>query len=139
MLWREFNGRGGSPWRGANRLFRELGRMATTPRFPAMNVWSGDERVLVTAELPGITAEDINISVTGDTLALTGTRQRPEVEEGNTYHRQECGYGRFSRSLQLPFRIDANGVEATFRKGVLSITLPRAEEDKPKKINVNGS
>jgi len=113
--------------------------MATTPRFPAMNVWSGDERVMVTAELPGITPEDINIAVTGDTLTLTGKRQRPEVAEGNNYHRQECGYGEFSRSLQLPFRIDANGVEATFRKGVLSITLPRAEEDKPKRIQVNGS
>jgi HSP20 family protein len=113
--------------------------MATTPRFPAMNVWSGDERVMVTAELPGVTAEDINISVTGDTLTLTGERRRPEVGDGEAYHRQERGYGEFSRSLQLPFRIDANGVEATFRKGVLSITLPRAEEDKPKKIHVNGS
>jgi HSP20 family protein len=94
---------------------------------------------MVTAELPGVTVEDINISVTGDTLTLTGTRQRAEMAEGNTYHRQERGYGQFSRSLQLPFRIDANGVEATFRNGVLSITLPRAEEDKPKKINVNAS
>jgi HSP20 family protein len=139
MLWREFNGRGSAPWRGANRLFRDLERAAIAPRFPAMNVWSGDERVMVTAELPGISPEEITISVTGDTLTLSGTRQRPEVGEGNSYHRQETGYGHFSRSLQLPFRIDGNGVEATFRKGVLSITLPRAEEDKPKKIDVRVS
>ena len=93
---------------------------------------------MVTAELPGVSPDEINIAITGDTLTLSGSRQRPETES-NTYHRQERGYGPFSRSLQLPFRIDANQVEATFRKGVLSITLPRAEEDKPKKINVNAS
>lgn len=139
MLWQMFNGRGSSPWRRANRLVWELGRVATTPRYPAMNVWSGDEQVMVTAELPGITSEDIDISVTSDTLTLRGKRQRPDVGEGIKYHRQERGFGEFSRSLQLPFRIDANGVEATFRNGVLSVTLPRAEEDKPKRILVNGS
>ncbi|NJN44441.1 MAG: Hsp20/alpha crystallin family protein, partial [Anaerolineae bacterium] len=57
-------------------------------------------------------------------------------EEEVRYHRQERGYGKFTRSLELPFRVDANGIEATFAHGVLHITLPRAEEDKPKKIAV---
>jgi len=52
------------------------------------------------------------------------------------YHRQERGYGKFTRSLELPFRVDAKNVEATFNNGVLTITMPRAEEDKPKKISV---
>lgn len=140
MLWRDIsNGRGRSPWRDANRLFRGLSRPASVTTFPAMNVWAGEDSALVTAELPGVAPDEINIAITGDTLTLSGSRQRPEADAGNSYHRQERGYGPFSRSLQLPFRIDANQVEATFRKGVLSITLPRAEEDKPKKINVNAS
>jgi HSP20 family protein len=103
--------------------------------YPAMNVWTNEDGAVVTAELPGVDPEDIDISVVNDTLTLTGTRQPKEVE-GATYHRRERGQGRFTRSFQLPFRIEGEEVEASFERGVLHIHLPRAQEDKPKKITV---
>src|SRR5687768_11931473 len=99
MLWRDIsNGRGRFPWRDANRLLRGVGRLATATGFPAMNVWAGEENAVVTAELPGVSPEEINIAITGDTVTLSGSRQRPEAEAANSYHRQERGYGPFSRS-----------------------------------------
>jgi HSP20 family protein len=101
-----------------------------------MNVWTNEEGGVVTAELPGVDREDIDISVQDDTLTLRGTRKRDEPEEGGTYHRRERGTGAFARTVQLPFRVEAGEVEATFESGVLNITLPRAEEDRPKRIAV---
>ena len=111
-------------------------RMRSAPSFPAMNVWTNEEDMIITAELPGVSVEDIDISVIGETLTLTGERKPDLIEEEVRYHRQERGYGKFTRSLELPFRVDANEVEASFDKGVLHITLPRSEADKPKKIAV---
>jgi HSP20 family protein len=123
--------------REMNRLFeRNSPRLRSAPNFPAMNVWTNEDGVLITAEIPGVSVEDIDISVIGETLTLSGERKPDLVEEDVRYHRQERGYGKFTRSLELPFRVDANAVEATFENGVLHITLPRAEVDKPKKISV---
>lgn len=124
--------------REMNRLFERsyFPRLRTAPSFPAMNVWTNDEGLIITAELPGVSPEDINVSVVGETLTLTGERKPDLVEEDVRYHRQERGYGKFTRSLELPFRVDAEHVEATFVNGVLHINLPRAEADKPKKIAV---
>jgi HSP20 family protein len=74
--------------------------------------------------------------VVGDTLTLSGTRRPDELQEGERYHRRERTSGHFSRTFQLPFRIEDKQVEAVFEKGVLHISLPRAEADKPKKIAV---
>jgi HSP20 family protein len=79
---------------------------------------------------------DIEISVRDDTLTLRGSRKAVELEEGTTYHRRERGSGAFARTVELPFRVEGGKVEATFEKGVLKISLPRAEEDKPKKITI---
>jgi len=95
-----------------------------------MNVWANQDGAIVTAELPGINPEDIDISVQDDTLVLRGSRTPEEVQEGVTYHRQERGSGSFTRSLQLPFQVEQNQVEASYARGILSITLPRAEADK---------
>ena len=134
-----------STWREMERLRREMDRLLTdwptrsgrsvAPGYPAMNLWTNEDGVIVTAELPGIDPKDIDISVVNDTLTVSGNRQ-PEQVEGATYHRRERGQGRFTRSLQLPFLVDADKVDATFEKGVLHISLPRAEADKPKKIAV---
>ena len=88
-----------SPWREmdrvrrqANRLFTDwstLARRTVAPGYPAMNVWTDQDRAIVTAELPGVNLQDIEISVEDDTLTLRGDRQRAELEEGVTYHRQE--------------------------------------------------
>jgi HSP20 family protein len=104
-----------------NRLFAttaaNLGQRAA-PGYPAMNVWTHEDGAAVTAELPGVNTEDIDISVVGDTLTLTGSRQPDELKEDETYHRRERGYGRFTRAFQLPFQVEADKVEAIF--GIVS-------------------
>jgi HSP20 family protein len=101
-----------------------------------MNVWANEEGLVVTAELPGIDSETLDISVVNNTLTLKGNRAPENLGEGEVYHRREREYGNFARAFQLPFDIEANAVEAVYDKGVLQITLPRAEADKPKKITV---
>ncbi len=135
-----------SPWQEMERLRREMNRLlANAPArpewraatgYPTMNVWTNVDGAIVTAELPGVNPEDIDISVLGDTLTVTGSRQPEELQEGETYHRQERAYGKFSRSFQLPFQVAPDKVEATLERGILRIALPRAEEDKPRKIAV---
>lgn len=138
-----------SPWREMDRLQREMNRLfedyyptnrvRRAPSYPALNVWSNEEGLMVTAEVPGIRSEDIEINVVGDTLTLSGARKADDLTENGRYHRQERGYSSFNRALQLPFPVDVAKVEATFRNGVLNIRLPRAEELKPRKIQVKGS
>ncbi|HEX6387199.1 MAG TPA: Hsp20/alpha crystallin family protein [Anaerolineae bacterium] len=145
MLWRNIGDGNRSLWREMDRLRREMDRVlqSTTrlsaPGFPALNVWTNADGVVVTAEIPGITPDDLDISITGDTLTLTGARRPEETGENVRYHRRERGFGRFTRSLQLPYRVEASQVSATFDKGVLRIDLPRAEADKPKKIQVKAA
>ena len=138
-----------SPWQEMERLQREMNHLfsdsfslaggRTGPNYPAMNVWTNEESAVITAELPGISPEDIDISVVGDMLTLSGERKLEELEEGDKYHRRERGYGKFSRTFQLPFKVEAEKVEAIFERGVLHLSLPRAESDKPKKITVKSA
>lgn len=149
MLRRPFRYGFMSPWREMERLQREMNRLFSdtysvagrrmAPSFPAMNVWTNDEGAVITAELPGLNPDDIDVSVVGDTLTLSGNRRPDELEAGEKYHRRERGYGRFTRTFQLPFQVEANNVEATFKNGVLHLSLPRAEVDKPKKIAVKAA
>jgi HSP20 family protein len=118
-----------------DRVFSDYGQTAA-PEVPPVNAWIGEADAVVTAELPGMDPGAIEISVVGDTLTLSGLREAASLKEGETYHRQERGFGRFSRSLQLPFHVDADKVDATYEKGILAITLPRSEAEKPKKISV---
>jgi HSP20 family protein len=128
------------------RLQREMNRLlsgtsrwpgqSAAPGFPTMNVWTDQDGAVVTAELPGVNPEDIDISVQDDTLTLRGNRAPDEVQEGGTYHRRERRSGSFTRSFQLPFQVASDQVDASYAKGILSITLPRAEADKPKKIAI---
>ena len=138
-----------SPWREMHRLRRDMNRLLADSAgdlgqggarsYPAMNAWTNENEAIVTAELPGINPEDIDISVVGDTLTVTGDRQPDELENGKTYHRRERRYGRFARSFRLPFDIEVDKVDAIFENGVLQISLPRAEADKPRKITVQAS
>lgn len=137
-----------SVWREMDRLQREMNRLfadyslnqrRVAPSYPALNAWSNENGMMVTAEVPGVNSEDIDISVIGETLTLTGTRRPDDGGESVRYHRQERGYGKFTRTLQLPFPVNVDGVEATFKNGVLTINLPRAEEDKPRKISVRSA
>jgi HSP20 family protein len=128
--------------REMNALFDQVDRgprLGLATGYPAMNIWANADGVIVTAELPGIDLEDLEISVHNNTLTLRGQRSQEEVGEDVTYHRRERGTGQFQRTFQLPYEVEANAVEATYTNGVLQITLPRAEADKPKKIEVRAS
>ena len=108
---------------------------AAVRAFPAVNVWDEGEQVFAEAELPGLKTEDVEISVTGDELTLRG--RRPEAApDGASFHRRERGAGEFSRTLRLPYDVDAEGVEAILRDGVLSIKMPKAASARPRKIKV---
>lgn len=124
-----------------NRFQRDLNRLwsgmlnVSPPAFPALNVWVNQDNVVVTAELPGLSADDLDISIVNDTVTLGGKRVIPAGDNIN-YHRRERNEGPFSRTLQFPFRIDSDNVQALFLNGVLQLTLPKAEADKPKKIAI---
>ncbi len=134
-------------WQEMDRLQREMDRLFRansanrlgTGGYPAMNIWSNEDSAVITTELPGINLDDVDISVVGDTLTLSGRRMPEELSEGARYHRQERGFGKFTRSIKLPYTVDGDKVEATYNRGVLSITLPRAESDKPRKIQVRSA
>jgi HSP20 family protein len=119
-----------------NRLFSSAGQR-TQQDYPAVNIWENMESAVVTAELPGIDPEKIDIEVTGDILTLSGTSPVNALKEGETYLRQERVQGNFKRKLQLSFPIDPKKVKAQYEKGILSIKLPRLEESLPKKIKIN--
>lgn len=107
--------------------------------FPAINVWQGDEAVAITAELAGIEPADIDISVKDNVLTLSGERKAPEVPEDARWHRNERGYGKFTRAIRLPFAATDDKVEARMTNGVLHIVVGRPEEDKPKKIEIKAA
>jgi HSP20 family protein len=142
-MYRRFSARP-THWSEVERLQRDMNRFLESwserkqpaPAFPAMNIWTGADHAVITAELPGLAVDDINISVAGETLTLSGERKPEEQGEGTRYHRRERGFGKFNRTIELPFRVDPEKVDAQFMRGVLEIQLPRAESDKPKKITV---
>lgn len=132
-------------WQEMERLQREMNRMFRlsdgvrlhpAPSFPAMNIWANEEGQIITAEIPGVEPDELEVAVTGDVLTLSGCRKPEEIGDEKTFHRRERGCGNFKRSIQLPYPVQGDKIEATFRNGVLKITLPRAEQDKPRKITV---
>jgi HSP20 family protein len=125
-------------WDEMNRLFGAPERTpaAAPPDFPALNLWEDDDFFFVEAELPGLTLEQIEVTVAeGDQLTVAGERT-PPAPEGCIWHRQECGYGRFARTVTLPAVVDADRVEARYEGGVLTLTLPKSELAKPKRVPV---
>ena len=127
--------------REVNRLFESTnrGQVFKIPSYPAVNIWANEDGQIISAEMPGVHPEDIDIDVTGDALSISGVRKTNEVNKEARYHRRERNYGSFSRTIQLPFMVDTNKVEASFKNGVLLINLPRAEADKPRRIVVKAS
>jgi len=104
---------------------------------PSMDVAEIDENIVVTAELPGVKQEDVDVSVTNDILTLKGEKkEEKEVKEKN-YHRIERSYGSFQRSVRLPAAVQADKAKAVYKDGVLNITIPKVEEAKPKQIKIN--
>jgi HSP20 family protein len=126
-----------------NRLF-ELGLPSrSTEAFgnwsPALDAYEDKDKYTVCVELPGLKKEDISVTVDNGVLTIAGERKsEKEVDEG-TLHRSERFYGRFSRSVSLPTAVKSAGVSATYRDGILKVEIPKAEEAKPKNIEVKVS
>jgi|SRR5579875_91140 HSP20 family protein len=121
-----------------NRLFDRWGNGGVfgTSSFPSLNVWEAGEQVHVEAELPGLDLKDVEIYVSGgNQLTIKGERKAPSPEKG-VWHRQERTFGPFSRSLTLPFPVDADKVDARLENGVLHIRLTKHESARPRKIPV---
>lgn len=115
--------------------------------FPAVNVRESGEAVTIEAELPGLDAGDVEISVTGDELVLKGSRPgdqpagngEAESQPQVTWHRRERGSGTFERRIELPVAVDAAGVEARLVDGVLTVTCPKAPEAQPRRVAVRSA
>jgi HSP20 family protein len=103
---------------------------------PALDLYQNNDDVMAVVELPGMRKEDIEISLHDGTLTIAGER-KSESSNGEKAERSERYIGKFRRSITLPARVDANKVSATYRDGILTVTLPKAEEAKPKQIQVN--
>ncbi len=138
------------PFREVSRLRREMdrlwddffgpGRRALRPLepewAPAVDVSETADKVVVKAEVPGIEAKDIDISLSGDVLTIKGEKKSAREEKKENYHLVERSYGSFSRSLRLPASVIADKIEAAYKQGVLTVTCPKKEEVKPKAIKV---
>lgn len=136
----------GNVFEEMSRLRKEMGRVfgefggeegtGMAAAYPPMNVWEDAENLYVEAELPGLKLEDLNLHIKeGSVLAIGGERKAPAAEKG-VWYRQERGFGKFAREVRLPAPVAAPKVEARFENGVLFVTLPRAEEAKPRRIPV---
>ncbi len=104
---------------------------------PAIDVHETADDLVVTAVLPGVKPEDVEITMTGQTLTLRGELKADDEVERDQYLYRERRYGSFSRSLQLPVRVEGDQAEATFTDGILRLRIPKAEEVKPRQIRIN--
>lgn len=118
-----------------NRFFGSKPARAANRSVPACNMWADESGVVLTSEIPGFALEDIEITISGQDVAIKGNRKE-QLAEGVKYIRQERNQGEFERAFQLPYRIDAVKVEAKLVNGILEVSLPRAETDKPRKIDI---
>ncbi len=134
-----------NPWRDLNRLRREFDRLYAPARaqsparrgeFPLLNAWQNKECLVLTAELPGLDVETLDVTVNPDSIILSGRRLDAALNEGKTRVREERWNAPFERHVELPFEVDPQQTEATYEKGVLSIKLHRPAEHKPKKVTI---
>ncbi|GLS28454.1 HSP20 family protein [Mesorhizobium albiziae] len=143
MLLSDFGRTGFDPFLEMRRMQQEMnqrlsGLTAGAQEFPPINLWMGEDSVAVSAELPGIAPDGIDLTVRENTLTLKGERGSPAESEKSAWHRRERPHGSFSRTVQLPFRVDPEKVEARFANGLLEVELHRPEADRPKKIQIKG-
>jgi HSP20 family protein len=119
-----------------NRMFSHFFEPLNRTWSPAVDIVEMDDQVVLKAELPDMKREDISITFENSTLTIRGERKLDETVKRENYQRLERFYGQFSRSFTLPATIDASGITASYKDGVLTIRLPQREEAKPKQIEV---
>ena len=139
------------PFEGLNRLHSRIndlfdenfGRARSLPSatagawLPPVDILESKDAYLIRAELPGMKKEDFHLEVNDGTLTLSGERKAENVSDGVAYHRNERVHGRFSRSFYLPQTVKQDGINATYRDGILEIHVPKAEEAKPRQISIS--
>jgi HSP20 family protein len=105
---------------------------------PQIDVVDTDKEIKVSAELPGLDEKDIEVSLTKETLTIKGEKKEEKEEKGKDYYRSERSYGSFTRAIPLPVEIDAENVTASFKKGVLTVNLPKTKQaiNETKKVSV---
>ena len=125
--------------REMDRLFDSLSDvtgLGSAGVFPPINVSEDVESVYVRAELPGINADDLEITMENDTLTIAGERKPAAEDDSVSFHRREREWGAFRRSFSLPTRVDSDKVQARYTDGILTVILPKAAEARPKQIAV---
>jgi HSP20 family protein len=127
-----------------DRVFRDVFEgpgwetLPWTPRgFPAVNAWEDEKAFHVEAELPGFEEKDLSLTVLGNELRLEGKREEKQEENAKVYHRERYA-GEFARILRFPVDVDEGKIEARFKNGLLTVTLPKAAASLPRKIEVRG-
>jgi HSP20 family protein len=103
---------------------------------PAIDMYQTDDEIVVKASLPGVKADEVQINISGEVLTLKGETKQEEEKKGKAWHMREQRWGAFERSVVLPTDVVADKAKAEFENGILTITLPKAEEVKPKIINI---
>ena len=124
-----------------NRLFTTAlgGNVTGTQTWtPAVDVFETKDAVVLKVDLPGLTADEVDVEVDENVVTISGERVLKDTVEDGNYYRLERSYGSFSRSLTLPQGIKADEVVASFTDGVLAVTVPKAEEAKPRKVAIGG-
>jgi HSP20 family protein len=120
-----------------DRVFsRTFGERLTRSWTPALDVYEDRDRIVLTVELPGLTADDIELEIDDNVLTISGERTFEEASDEGRYHRVERAFGRFSRSVTLPNGVRTGEITADVKNGVLAVTVPKADEVKPRKIAV---
>jgi HSP20 family protein len=136
-----------SPFEEVERMKRQVDRLSegltgrffgepTAGVFPLINLTEDHDNYYIRAELPGIKADDLDLSVTGNNLSIAGERKILPEDENANYHRREREAGKFSRVISVPTQVDTTKVEARSEDGILTVVLPKAESAKPKQITV---
>ncbi|HHY85316.1 MAG TPA: Hsp20/alpha crystallin family protein [Verrucomicrobia bacterium] len=132
-------------WTPLARLRDQIDRMFDQPMFgldmfggwnPAVDVLEDKDKLVVKAELPGFKREDLNVTLQGDHLVLSGERKFEEEKQEAEFYRSERFYGRFHRAIPLPFSVEQENIQARYKDGVLTVTLPKSEKSRGRQIEV---
>jgi len=130
-------------WREMDRMRKEMdglfsnyGRATGATTYPLVNVYDGKENIVVTAELPGMSRDKVHITFADGTLTLTGKREPLASVKGMTAVRQERSTGEFEKTVRIPTKVEQEKISALFENGIMTITLPKSEEAKPKTITI---
>ncbi len=105
---------------------------------PAVDVTEKADNFIVSAELPGLTKDDINLTLQNNVLTMSGSKKRETESKSDRYHRLERSFGSFCRTINLPTSVDASKIDADFKNGILTLELPKVEEARPKEIAIQG-